>query len=257
MLFDQQFIGHHYERKMSNSEDNFQIHRSWLDHLKDDFDSQYMKSLMRFLREEQQAGKDIYPPKSLVFSALNSTPLANVNVVILGQDPYHGPGQAHGLSFSVPKGVAIPPSLLNIFKELKRDYGFEIPKHGCLDHWAKQGVLLLNTSLTVEKGNAGSHSKKGWQILTDKIIALTSENNYGVVYMLWGAHAQAKSRLIDQGKHLILSSAHPSPLSAYRGFLGNGHFRKCNEFLASQGKEPIRWSTPSPVLAESPGLGCF
>lgn len=203
-----------------------------------------MKALGEFLRAEKAAGKVVFPPGPMIFNALNSTPLDEVKVVIIGQDPYHGPGQAHGLCFSVQPGVPIPPSLLNIYKELKRDLNIDMPDHGHLQSWAEQGVLLLNTSLTVEQARAGSHANQGWQPFTDRVIEVVSAHQPNLVFLLWGAHAQSKQRLIDSTKHLVLRSAHPSPLSAYRGFLGNGHFSRCNKFLEQHGLAPIDWSVP-------------
>ncbi|WP_313085279.1 uracil-DNA glycosylase [Pseudomonas sp.] len=228
-------------------DDRLKLEGSWKAALQDEFDQPYMKELGAFLRREKAAGKVIYPPGPLMFSALNSTPLERVRVVILGQDPYHGAGQAHGLCFSVQPGVAPPPSLQNIFKELKRDLNLEIPRHGYLQHWADQGVLMLNTSLSVEQGVAGSHAKMGWQRLTDRIIQLVSERQPSVVFMLWGAHAQGKEKLIDPTRHLLLKSVHPSPLSAHRGFIGNGHFSRANQFLKQRGLEPIDWMLPKSV----------
>ena len=230
-----------------SQDDRIKLEPSWKDVLRDEFSEPYMKDLSAFLRSEKAAGKVIYPPGPLIFNALNSTPLEQVRVVILGQDPYHGPGQAHGLCFSVQPGVAPPPSLQNIFKELKRDLNIEIPRHGYLQSWANQGVLMLNTSLTVEKGIAGSHAKKGWQRLTDRIIEVVSERRQSVVFMLWGAHAQSKAKLIDSTRHLQLKSVHPSPLSAHRGFIGNGHFSRANQFLTQHGLTPIDWRLPSEV----------
>lgn len=220
------------------------LEAGWKAALADQFEQPYMQALGRFLREEKAAGKVIYPPGSLIFNALNSTPLAKVKVVIIGQDPYHGPGQAHGLCFSVLPGVPVPPSLQNIFKELQRDLNIEPPRHGCLQAWAEQGVLLLNTSLTVEQGKAGSHADKGWQTFTDRVIEVVNAREGHLVFMLWGAHAQSKQRLIDTTRHLVLKSAHPSPLSAYRGFLGNGHFRRANQYLQQCGLVPIDWRLP-------------
>lgn len=217
------------------------LQESWKDVLQDEFAQMYMCELSSFLRAEKQQGKVIYPEGRLIFNALNLTPLPDVKVVILGQDPYHGAGQAHGLSFSVPKGVPIPPSLQNIYKELKRDLNIEPPQHGCLEEWAKQGVLLLNTSLTVEEAKAGSHAHLGWQRFTDRVIEEINQQREHVVFMLWGAHARSKAKLLDTQKHLLLTSAHPSPLSAYRGFLGNGHFSRCNQFLVQTGQTPIDW----------------
>ncbi|MFC2971019.1 uracil-DNA glycosylase [Azotobacter bryophylli] len=229
---------------MSNAEDKIKLEAGWKAALRDEFDKPYMRELSEFLRREKAAGKEIYPPGPLIFNALNSTPLDKVKVVIIGQDPYHGPGQAHGLCFSVQPGVPVPPSLQNIFKELKRDLNIDPPNHGYLQHWAEQGVLLLNTSLTVERGNAGSHAGKGWQAFTDRVIQVVSEHQEHLVFMLWGSHAQSKRRLIDGTKHLILCSAHPSPLSAHRGFIGNGHFSRANKFLEQHGQTPIDWRLP-------------
>ncbi|MFI8742858.1 uracil-DNA glycosylase [Stutzerimonas zhaodongensis] len=230
-----------------NPGDRVKLENSWKAVLQDEFEQPYMKQLGEFLRREKAAGKVIYPPGPMIFQALNSTPLERVRVVILGQDPYHGAGQAHGLCFSVQPGVAPPPSLQNIFKELKRDLNLDIPSHGYLQHWADQGVLMLNTSLTVEQGVAGSHTKMGWQRLTDRIIEVISEKRSDVVFLLWGAHAQSKAKLIDPTRHLLLKSVHPSPLSAHRGFIGNGHFSRVNQFLKQRGLEPIDWKLPESV----------
>ena len=230
---------------MSAAQDRIKLEPGWKAALGEEFDKPYMQALSEFLRREKAAGKQIFPPGGLIFSALNSTPLAQVKVVIIGQDPYHGPGQAHGLCFSVQPGVPVPPSLLNIFKELKRDLNIDPPNHGCLQRWAEQGVLLLNTSLTVEQGKAGSHAAAGWQPFTDKVIEVVSRERPHLVFLLWGAHAQSKERLIDPTKHLILRSPHPSPLSAHRGFLGNGHFGRTNKFLEQQGLAPVDWALPS------------
>jgi len=218
-----------------------QLEPCWRKALQTAFNQPWMHELRSFLLAEKAAGKIIYPPGSLIFNALNSTPLERVKVVILGQDPYHSAGQAHGLSFSVPQGIAVPPSLQNIFKELKRDLNIALPNHGCLEQWAAQGVLLLNTSLTVEQGKPGSHAGSGWQHFTDLVIEMASQLREHLVFMLWGAHAQSKQRLIDSSKHLILRSPHPSPLSAHRGFIGNGHFSRCNDFLSQHGLTPIDW----------------
>ena len=225
-------------------DDRIKLEPQWKAALRDEFDAPYMKQLGEFLRSEKAAGKVIYPPGPLIFNALNSTPLEQVKVVILGQDPYHGPGQAHGLCFSVQPGVPAPPSLQNIYKELKRDLNLPIPNHGYLQHWAEQGVLLLNTSLTVEQAKAGSHANAGWQRFTDRVIQVVSEQRNHLVFLLWGAHAQSKEKLIDTQKHLILRSPHPSPLSAHRGFIGNGHFSRTNKFLEQSGLEPIDWLLP-------------
>lgn len=214
----------------------------WMEHIAPEFERPYMKSLRDFLKEEKAAGHIIYPKGSDIFNAMNTTPFENVKVVILGQDPYHGEGQAHGLSFSVPQGVRIPPSLINIYKEISNEFGTPIPKSGDLTGWAKQGVLLLNATLTVQQGLAGSHQKRGWEEFTDSIIRAVNEQHSHVVFMLWGSYAQKKGSFIDRSKHLVLESVHPSPLSAHRGFLGNGHFKKANEYLQRNGKNPISWS---------------
>ncbi|SFD91229.1 Uracil-DNA glycosylase [Pseudomonas citronellolis] len=229
---------------MTETDDRIKLEESWKSALREEFDKPYMRELGEFLRKEKAAGKVIYPPGPLIFNALDSTPLDKVKVVIIGQDPYHGPGQAHGLCFSVQPGVPAPPSLQNIYKELQRDLNVPIPSHGYLQHWAEQGVLLLNTSLTVEQARAGSHAQAGWQQFTDRVIEVVNERCDGVVFLLWGSHAQSKQKLIDPRKHLILKSAHPSPLSAYRGFLGNGHFSRTNKFLEQNGKTPIDWALP-------------
>jgi uracil-DNA glycosylase len=221
--------------------DRIKLEPSWKQALREAFDQPYMRQLREFLRQERAEGKEIYPPGPLIFNALNLTPLQQVKVVILGQDPYHGPGQAHGLCFSVQPGVPAPPSLVNVFKEMKRDLNIDIPKHGCLQHWAEQGVLLLNTTLTVQRGVAASHAKKGWEPFTDRIIETVSAQCEHVVFLLWGAHAQSKTKLIDPTRHLILKSVHPSPLSAHRGFIGNGHFSKANRFLEDHGIAPVDW----------------
>ncbi|MNF27807.1 Uracil-DNA glycosylase [compost metagenome] len=226
------------------SADNIRLEAGWKAALREEFAKPYMQELADFLRQEKAAGKEVYPPGALIFNALNSTPLERVKVVIIGQDPYHGPEQAHGLCFSVQPGVATPPSLLNIYKELKRDLNIDIAAHGCLQHWAEQGVLLLNTSLTVERGMAGSHADKGWGVFTDRVIEVVSEQREHLVFLLWGKHAQSKARLIDPSKHLVLCSPHPSPLSAHRGFIGNGHFSRCNKFLVQHGMAPVDWRLP-------------
>ncbi len=217
------------------------IEESWKKILEEEFASDYFKKLKLFLLEEKKI-HTIYPPGSLIFNAFNHTPFDKVKVVILGQDPYHGPGQAHGLCFSVNHGIPKPPSLQNIFKEIKNDLGIIPPKHGNLESWANQGVLLLNATLTVRANYAGSHQKKGWEIFTNKVITKLSENKEGLVFLLWGNYAHAKAELIDQTKHHILKSVHPSPLSASRGFFGCKHFSKTNELLKQQGKEEIKWA---------------
>lgn len=215
---------------------------SWLQHLSSEFEAPYMQQLKQFLMQEKAAGKIIFPPSKLIFNAFNSTSLDKVKVVIIGQDPYHGPGQAHGLCFSVQPGVAIPPSLQNIFKEQQRDLGVTYPSHGCLQSWADQGVLLLNATLTVEQARAGAHQGRGWETFTDKAIQLVSRETSSVVFLLWGSYAQKKAELIDASKHLILKAPHPSPLSAHRGFMGCGHFSKTNNYLQQKQKTPINWS---------------
>lgn len=217
------------------------ITSDWNDYLADEFKKDYMQSLQQFLQAEKQK-KALYPEELEYFTALNSTSFSQVKVVILGQDPYHGEGQAHGLSFSVKPDIKIPPSLMNIYKELNMDLGITPVDHGYLLPWAEQGVLLLNSILTVEARKPGSHQNKGWEIFTDKIIELINEKHEGVVFMLWGAYAQKKGRHIDREKHYVLESVHPSPLSAYRGFLGCQHFSKANKYLTRIGKESIKWA---------------
>jgi uracil-DNA glycosylase len=226
---------------MSDDERPIALDASWLQYLAPEFQSDYMIKLRRFLLEEKRRGARIFPPGNLIFNALNSTPLDNVQVVILGQDPYHGPGQAHGLSFSVPEDVPVPPSLQNIYKELQDDLGLAPPAHGNLSSWASQGVLLLNAVLTVEVHRAGSHQGQGWEQFTDRVVSIINENKDGVVFMLWGTYAQKKGAVIDRSRHLVLTAPHPSPLSAYRGFLGCRHFSRCNEYLKSKGKIPVNW----------------
>ncbi|MGI3131532.1 uracil-DNA glycosylase [Halopseudomonas pachastrellae] len=221
-----------------------QLDDSWLGELQGEFEQPYMQQLRSFLQQEKAAGKTIFPPGPQVFNALNSTALDQVRVVIIGQDPYHGPGQAHGLSFSVPPGVRTPPSLQNIFKEIHRDLGLPIPPHGCLQSWAEQGVLLLNAVLTVEQAQAGSHAKRGWERFTSKVIELINAQREHCVFMLWGSYAQRKGEQIDRERHCVLTSVHPSPLSAHRGFIGNGHFSAANDYLVSHGRAPIDWRLP-------------
>lgn len=221
------------------------LHESWKNVLSEEFSKPYFKSLKTFLENERNSGQIIYPPGPLIFSALDSTPFDEVKVIILGQDPYHNPGQAEGLSFSVPKGQKLPPSLQNIFKELKTDLGIETPNHGNLKKWAKQGVLLLNATLTVRENQPGSHQKKGWENFTDSIIRELSFRKNGLIFILWGKYAQAKINLIDTTKHFILQAPHPSPFSVERGFYGCKHFSKTNELLTEQGLTPIDWNTSS------------
>lgn len=217
-----------------------QIHPSWQVRLQTEFDKPYFAKLTDFVRQEYSQYR-IYPPGRLIFNAFNLCPFDKVKVVLIGQDPYHEPGQAQGLCFSVADGVPFPPSLQNIFKEIKADIGSDIPLSGNLTRWAEQGVLLLNATLTVREHQAGSHQKRGWEEFTDAVIRTLSAEREGLVFILWGAYAQGKSYLIDSKKHLILRSAHPSPLSAHRGFFGNHHFSKANEYLQSQGKDTIIW----------------
>ncbi len=223
---------------------DIQLHESWKAPLLPEFNSAYMAALKAFLVAEKAAGKQIYPKGSEWFRALDLTPLNKVRVVILGQDPYHGPGQAHGLCFSVKPGVRPPPSLLNIYKELENDLGILRPRHGFLESWAKQGVLLLNSVLTVEMGKAASHQGKGWEHFTDAVIRLINDRPDPVVFLLWGAYAQKKAAFVDTSRHLVLKAAHPSPLSAHNGFLGCKHFSATNAFLAGKGLVPIDWSLP-------------
>lgn len=216
------------------------IEPSWKEILKEEFEKPYFKELTDFVREEYQT-KTVFPPPADIFKAFDLCPFDQVKVVILGQDPYHGPGQAHGLCFSVNRGVPIPPSLKNIYKEIQSDLGVTPPTHGNLEHWAKQGVFLLNATLTVIARQAGSHQKKGWETFTDEVIRLIAEKKDHVVFMLWGAYAQNKAWMIDEGKHLVLQAPHPSPLSAHRGFFGCKHFSQANGFLEEYGLEGIRW----------------
>lgn len=219
------------------------IEASWQAALQETFEQSWFQSLAQYLRQEKSQGKTIYPPGSLIFNAFNSTPFQAVKVVILGQDPYHNPGEAMGLSFSVPKGVRIPPSLQNIYQELHTDLGISIPKHGDLTAWTTQGVFLLNAMLTVEKNRPGSHQKIGWQLFTDAVIQKLSEERTGLVFMLWGNFARKKRELIQADKHLVLEAAHPSPLAG-GAFKGCRHFSKANAYLTQQEKSPIDWNLP-------------
>ena len=218
------------------------IEASWKNVLQKEFEQPYFQDIVSFLKHEKQAGKTIYPPGAFIFHAFDVTPFDNVKLVILGQDPYHNPHQAHGLAFSVQQGVQPPPSLVNIYKEIHIDLGLPIPTHGHLEKWAKQGVLLLNASLTVEENKPMSHSKIGWHHFTDDVIRIISERKEHVVFLLWGAFAKSKQELIDRSKHLILTAAHPSPLSAHNGFFGCRHFSKANQWLEDHGIAPIDWS---------------
>ncbi|MDP4987709.1 MAG: uracil-DNA glycosylase [Porticoccaceae bacterium] len=224
---------------------NIKLEETWREVLGGEFTQQYMIKLRAYLVERARAGNVIYPPCDQWFAAFNSTPFSKVRVVILGQDPYHGPGQAHGLCFSVPPGVKIPPSLANIYKELASDLNIEAPEHGCLTHWAEQGVLLLNATLTVEQAAAGAHQGQGWERFTDAAIRALNEQREGIVFLLWGSYAQKKGAFIDQSRHRVLKSVHPSPLSGYRGFFGCKHFSATNDYLQQHGMPPIDWQLPS------------
>lgn len=215
---------------------------NWKARLESEFEQPYMVALRQFLLMRKRAGAIIYPPGPLIFNALNSTPFDAVKVVILGQDPYHGPGQAHGLCFSVQEGVALPPSLVNIFREIREDLGCATPASGNLQAWAEQGVLLLNAVLTVEHGQAGAHQGKGWERFTDRVVQELNDGREGLVFMLWGSHAMKKGGRIDRGRHLVLTAPHPSPLSAHRGFFGCRHFSRANAWLEQHGQEPICWA---------------
>lgn len=219
---------------------NVQIEESWKQRLAPEFEKDYFVRLTDFVRAEYRSNT-IYPPGKLIFNAFNLCPFDQAKVVIIGQDPYHGPGQAHGLCFSVNEGVAFPPSLRNIFKEIESDLGTPVPAHGDLTRWANQGVLLLNATLTVRAHQAGSHQRMGWEEFTDAAIRILAEQREHLVFILWGAYAQKKGAFIDRNKHMVLASAHPSPLSAYNGFFGNKHFSRANEYLISHGQTPIQW----------------
>jgi uracil-DNA glycosylase len=231
--------------------DRIRLEPSWKARLGSYLERPEMRALADFLRVEKRAGKVLYPPGAEIFNAFEHTPFDKVRVVILGQDPYHGPGQAHGLCFSVRPGVPPPPSLVNVFKEIQRDLGIAPPDHGCLTPWADRGVLLLNSVLTVERGNAASHQGKGWEGFTDAAIDALNRERDGIVFMLWGSYAQRKGQLIDRRRHCVLTSVHPSPLSAHRGFLGCGHFSAANRYLEERGEAPIDWSLPP--RAQLPG----
>jgi len=224
--------------------DRLKLEESWKERLRQEFEQDYMLTLRAFLLQEKQAGKQIFPAGNDIFNALNATTFENVRVVIIGQDPYHGPGQAHGLCFSVRPGVEIPPSLRNIYKEIAADLGIAPSRSGCLQGWAAQGVLLLNAVLTVESGKAAAHQGRGWERFTDRIIALLNEQGQHIVFMLWGSYAQKKGQIIDRSRHFVLASAHPSPLSASRGFFGNHHFSRANQYLLANAREAIDWRVP-------------
>ncbi|HEX7783084.1 MAG TPA: uracil-DNA glycosylase [Sphingobium sp.] len=224
--------------------DSIKLHESWKGPLSGEFEAPHMRNLRQFLIDRKAAGARIFPKGSEYFRALDLTPLDQVRVVILGQDPYHGEGQAHGLCFSVRPGVRTPPSLVNIYKELGTDLGIRPARHGFLEHWAKQGVLLLNSVLTVEMGQAAAHQGKGWELFTDAVIRLVNAKSDPVVFMLWGAYAQRKAGFVDSSRHLVLKAPHPSPLSAHNGFFGCRHFSQANAFLESKGQKPIDWALP-------------
>jgi uracil-DNA glycosylase len=227
------------------TEERLRLEASWKASLREEFDQPYMQNLRAFLAEEKKSGKTIFPPGAEMFAALDTTPLDSVKVVIIGQDPYHGPGQAHGLCFSVRRGVSLPPSLINIFKEIMAEYPDEPRRfdgrHGCLESWAKQGVLLLNAVLSVEQGRAGSHQGRGWESFTDAVVTRLNEEREHLVFLLWGSYAQKKGARVDRDRHCVLSAPHPSPLSAHRGFFGCNHFRQANAYLVDNGLEPIDW----------------
>ena len=218
------------------------LESSWKERLADEFEQPYMTALRSFLLDRKRNGAVIYPPGPLIFNALDSTPFDRVKVVIFGQDPYHGPGQAHGLCFSVPEGVAVPPSLQNIYREIGEDLGVCPPAHGNLQAWAEQGVLLLNAVLTVERGHASAHQGKGWERFTDRVAQVLNAERENLVFLLWGSYAMKKGSIIDRDRHLVLTAPHPSPLSAHRGFFGCRHFSKANAWLERHGMQPIRWA---------------
>lgn len=224
---------------------DIQLEASWLARLAPEFEQPYMQNLRAFLRAEKRAGKRIFPQGAEFFNAFSHTPLDKVKVVILGQDPYHGEGQAHGLCFSVKPGVAVPPSLKNIYKEIHAELGLPVPAHGHLTAWADQGVLLLNSVLSVECAQAASHQGKGWEQFTDRVIGVINAEREGVVFLLWGSYAQRKGAIIDNRRHCVLKAPHPSPLSAHRGFFGCGHFLAANEYLQGRGGTPIDWTLPA------------
>lgn len=229
---------------MQSTSDKIKLEESWKSRLIGEFSKDYMRKLKAFLTQEKQQGKVIFPKGSEFFKALETTPFDQVKVVILGQDPYHGPNQAHGLSFSVPQAVPVPPSLQNIFKELQNDLGIAPAPHGCLTSWAQRGVLLLNAVLSVERHKAASHQGRGWEHFTDAVIHYLNQEREGVVFMLWGSYAQRKGAFIDSSRHLVLKAPHPSPLSAHRGFFGCGHFSKANDYLVTRGEAAIDWTLP-------------
>ena len=230
------------------TDDRIKLEPSWKARIGDYLQRDDMQSLAAFLRQRKAAGARVFPPGPEIFAAFDATPFDETRVVILGQDPYHGPGQAHGLCFSVRPGVPVPPSLQNVYKEIERDLGIARPDHGCLLPWAHRGVLLLNAVLTVESGQAGAHAGKGWEGFTDHVVETLDREREGLVFLLWGSYAQKKGAMIDRQRHRVLKAPHPSPLSAHRGFLGSGHFSAANQYLARHGQAPIDWSLP-PVAA--------
>lgn len=230
---------------MSEGAGRVRLEPSWKTRVGDYLLREDMQALSAFLRERKARGARVYPPGPRIFAALDATPFDKVKVVVLGQDPYHGFGQAHGLCFSVQPGVEVPPSLQNIYKELQSDLGIAPPRHGCLTHWARQGVLLLNAVLTVEEGRAGAHAGKGWEGFTDAVVDALNREREHLVFLLWGSYAQKKGAVIDTARHRVLRAPHPSPLSAHRGFLGCGHFSKANEYLQRHGQTPIDWALPA------------
>ena len=232
---------------MSAAPDSIRMDASWKAQVGGWFERDDMRALSAFLRERRAAGARIFPPGPEIFAAFDATPFDQVRVVVLGQDPYHGAGQAHGLCFSVRPGVRVPPSLDNIYKEIQRDLGIARPDHGCLLPWARRGVLLLNAVLTVEEGRAGSHQGRGWEGFTDHVVDVLNRGREGLVFMLWGSYAQAKGKVIDARRHRVLRSTHPSPLSAHRGFLGCGHFSAANDYLVRRGSPAMDWSLPAIV----------
>lgn len=232
------------------TEDRIKLDPSWKSRVGDYLQRDDMRGLSAFLRERRRQGARIFPPAANIFAALDATPFDQVKVVVLGQDPYHGAGQAHGLCFSVQPGVPVPPSLDNIFKELQRDLGIARPDHGCLLPWARRGVLLLNAVLTVEEGRAGAHAGKGWEGFTDHVVDALNRERQGLVFLLWGSYAQAKGKVIDTSRHRVLRAPHPSPLSAHRGFIGCGHFSATNDYLARRGQAPVDWSLPPRALLD-------
>jgi uracil-DNA glycosylase len=232
----------HEKNPIMSASREIRLDPSWKKRLAAEFEQAYMQELRKFLLERKRHAAVIFPPGNLIFNALDTTPFEEVKVIVLGQDPYHGPGQAHGLCFSVPQGVAIPPSLVNIYKEISADLGSQPPDSGNLQHWAEQGVLLLNAVLTVERGQAAAHQGKGWEQFTDRIVAELNEHRENLVFMLWGSYAMKKGAHIDRSRHLVLTAPHPSPLSAHRGFFGCRHFSKANAWLQQHGQTPVHWA---------------